>query len=203
MRFLCYYYANMEPNITQNPRFKAPILYEAWEWIKVIVIAIIIATIVRHFIIEPFIVEGVSMDPTFKTGHFLIIDRLSYRFHEPRRGDVIVLINPNDHSEYFIKRIIGLPGETVTLENGNLKITSGSTTQEIKEPYIADIHKSFNNAEYNLNNKQYFVMGDNRAESSDSRAWGPVERDLIIGRPMIRLFPLNKITIYPGEYNQN
>ncbi len=193
----------MEPNNTKIPRFKAPVLYEAWEWIKVIVIAIIIATIVRYFIFEPFIVVGTSMDPTFKTGQFLIIDRLSYRFHEPRRGDVIVLVNPNDHSEYFIKRIVGLPSETVTLENGVVKITNSSTTKEIQEPYIASIHKSFNNAEYSLNNKQYFVMGDNRAESSDSRAWGPLDRDLIIGRPAIRLFPLNKITTYPGQYNQN
>ena len=193
----------MEPNSPKNPANRPPIMFEIWEWIKVIVIALLIAIPVRYFIAEPFVVDGASMDPTFKTGHFLIIDRLSYRFKEPKRGDVIVFRYPNNPSTFYIKRIIGLPGESISLQNGVVKINHSSTTDSLREPYIVDIHKSYDNAEFSLNKDQYFVMGDNRAESSDSRTWGPLDKKFIIGRPAFRVLPINKISTYPGEYNLN
>lgn len=192
----------MEQESPNNPVFKAPIFFEIWEWIKVIAIAFIIAFIVRTFIIEPFVVDGASMDPTFKTGHFLIIDRVSYRFEEPKRGDIIVFVPPNDTNKFYIKRIIGLPNESVTIDQGQVYINNGSTTTRLDEPYINSIHRSYENGVYNLEKDEYFVMGDNRVESSDSRVWGSLNKSSIIGRPLIRLFPINKISIYPGEHNQ-
>jgi signal peptidase I len=194
---------NMEQQSSNNQVVKAPILFEIWEWIKVIAIALAIAFIVRTFIAEPFVVDGASMDPTFKTGHFLIIDRVSYRFEEAKRGDIIVFVPPKDTSKFYIKRIIGLPNETITLNRGQVSVSTGSTTTKIDEPYISDIHRSYENGVYVLGKDEYFVMGDNRVESSDSRVWGSLKRSAIVGRPMIRLFPINRINIYPGEYNQN
>lgn len=192
----------MEQKSINNPLFKAPIFFEIWEWIKVIAIAFSIAFIVRTFIVEPFVVDGASMDPTFKTGHFLIIDRVSYRFEEPKRGDVIVFVPPNDTKKFYIKRIIGLPNESIKINRGQVYIDIGSTTSKLDEPYIKEIHRSYEDGIYHLKKDQYFVMGDNRVESSDSRVWGPLDRSSIVGRPMFRLFPISKIDIYPGEYNQ-
>lgn len=181
------------------------------EWVKVIIIALIISLPIRYFIAEPFIVNGASMDPTFATGQFLIVDRLSYRFENPQRGDVIVFEYPNNPSIYYIKRIIGLPGETITMKNGNITITNPNDNAftianpnglALNEPYIEDIHKSHDDMTTTLDNNNYFVMGDNRLQSSDSRAWGDLNRDLIIGKPFVRLLPLPSISIWPGKESQ-
>lgn len=170
------------------------------EWIWVIVVAILVAQVVRAFIVEPFIVVGSSMDPTFATGQFLIVDRLSYRFHDPARGDVIVLKNPNDTSTDFIKRIIGLPGETLDIKNGVVSVHLGSTTPvTLDEPYVDPAHRSHDTMHITLRGDEYFLMGDNRAYSSDSRLWGPLPRALIIGRPIVRLFPLGTFSFIPGK----
>ncbi len=174
-----------------------------WEWIKVIAIAYILGFwVIKPFIIEPFIVDGASMDPTFSTGQYLIVDRLSYRFEKPARGDVIVFEYPNDPSIYYIKRIIGLPGETVNIKNGVVTITKSSekSTITLSEPYIEENHKSYENMQVALTDSQYFVMGDNRAQSSDSRYWGPLPANLITGRPLVRLTPPTQIAVFPGEY---
>ena len=170
-----------------------------WEWVKVIVVALILAWIIRSFIIEPFVVEGASMDPTFSTGQYLIVDRISYRFETPKRGDVIVFQYPNDPRLDYIKRIIGLPGEEISINNGvttikNSEMPNGFT---LDESYVTESHKSYTNVtSLKLGPTQYFVMGDNRAFSSDSRAWGPLDSSLIIGRPIARLWP---VSILPGE----
>ena len=140
------------------------------------------------------------MDPNFATGQFLIVDRLSYRFESPSRGDVIVFQYPNNPKTYYIKRIIGLPGESLSISNGIISIKQSSTTTVINEPYIENIHRSYENLNISLGPTEYFVMGDNRAESSDSRVWGPLEKHFIVGRPIIRLFPINKLSILPGEF---
>ncbi len=195
----------MEPNLPQNPPVKASFWSNIWEWIKVIAIALLISLPIRFFIAEPFVVNGASMDPTFATGQFLIVDRLSYRFNEPKRGDVIVFRYPNNPSTYYIKRIIGLPGETVNIKNGIVSIESNSSdsisSTTISEPYITSNHTSSDTLKAKLGNTEYFVMGDNRRESSDSRAWGPLPEDYIIGRPALRLYPITKLSTYPGEYN--
>src|SRR3989344_3205488 len=162
------------------------------EWIQIIVIALIISLPIRFFVAEPFVVNGASMDPTFSTGQFLIVDRLTYRFNEPKRGDVVVFKYPNNPKVYYIKRVIGLPGETLTVNDGFVSILSGdnhaSSTLSLEEPYITNSHRSHDNIAVSLGPTEYFVMGDNRTQSSDSRVWGPLDRDLIVGRPLLRLF---------------
>ncbi len=199
----------MEPKLSQNPATKASFWSNLWEWIKVIAIALLISLPIRFFIAEPFVVNGASMDPTFATGQFLIVDRLSYRFNEPKRGDVIVFRYPNNPSTYYIKRIIGLPGETVNIRDGIVSIDFPSTitpvlsatSTTVYEPYVTSNHTSSDTLRAKLSSTEYFVMGDNRRESSDSRAWGPLPEDYIIGRPALRLYPITKLSTYPGEYN--
>lgn len=192
-----------EPIIKDLPQQKS-IASSVLEWIKVIVIALIIALPIRFFIAEPFIVQGASMDPTFSTGQFLIIDRVSYRFDEPKRGDVIVFEYPNNPDLYYIKRIIGLPGETVSIKAGIVTVTSpeNTTGTVLTEPYIDTSHISSETLSVDLGETEYFVMGDNRTQSSDSRSWGPLERDYIVGRPIVRLIPIHEIGILPGAYTQ-
>jgi signal peptidase I len=199
----------MEPNTANNKDNKASFLTSLFEWIKVIVIALIISIPIRVFIAEPFIVDGASMDPSFATGQFLIVDRLTYRFENPKRGDVIVFRYPNNPSTYYIKRIIGLPEEVVNINGGVISIIKqtkngilASSTITIKEPYIKDSHRSYEDFNAVLKPDEYFVMGDNRSESSDSRIWGPLEKRLIIGRPALRLLPITKLSVYPGEYTE-
>ncbi len=175
------------------------------EWVRVIVFALVIALPIRFFIAEPFVVNGASMDPTFSTGQFLIVDRLTYDFRPPARGDVIVFEYPNDPSVYYIKRVIGLPGETVHIQDGKVSIaaTPSSTPVALDESYIEKDHLSHDTlVTKTLSPTEYFVMGDNRAQSSDSRSWGPLDSHFIIGRPIVRLTPLSAISVLPGHYNE-
>ncbi len=176
---------------------------EAWETIRFIIIALIIVIPIRMFIAQPFIVSGASMDPTFASGQYLIVDEVSYHVGEPSRGDVIIFKYPQNPKQYFIKRLIGLPGETVIVnEQGQvfIKDASGKITITMKEPYV-EFTKS-DSINQTLGEEEYFLMGDNRAGSFDSRVWGPVKRDFIIGRAFLRLFPVAKVDILPGEYRQ-
>ncbi len=161
-----------------------------------------IALIVRFFIATPFIVSGASMENTFQNLDYLIIDRLSYDFSDPQRGDVVVFGLPQETSRDLIKRVIGLPGETVDI-HGNAVIISNTEHPDgmtLSEPYlsaenlggVAEMHVV-------LGADQYFVLGDNRRVSADSRIWGTLPRKDIIGRVLIRLFPFTEIGVLPGE----
>ncbi len=168
------------------------------ELLKFAVIALIIVVPIRFFVAQPFIVSGASMDPTFATGQYLIVDELSYHFEPPQRGQVIIFKYPKDPTQYFIKRVIGLPNETVKIQGGDVYIedTSGKTFK-LDEPYI--VNKG-NGADMTvtLRSGEYFVMGDNRPESSDSRSWGVLPRENIIGRALLRLLPLQTVSVFPG-----
>ncbi len=170
------------------------------EFLKFIVTAAIIVLPIRMFVIHPFVVNGASMDPTFRTGQYLIVDQLSYRFGEPDRGDVVILKYPREPRTFFIKRIIGLPGETIEIKNGNVTIKSPENPAgfALPESYVFADNKGDDSFESTLNKDEYFVMGDNRIQSSDSRAWGALPRDLIVGRPLVRLFPLGSLSLFPG-----
>lgn len=173
-------------------------------WGEIFRFAIIAALIVlpfRYFIAQPFIVSGVSMSPTFETGEYLIVDEISYRFEEPKRGDVVIVKKPGSTSENLIKRIMGLPGETLSYRNNILTVknSENKTGFIVTEPYLKDIKTG--NFEATLGDDQYFVMGDNRPLSLDSRMVGPVRRDAIIGQALFRLFPLSRISYYPGGIN--
>ncbi|MES2470738.1 MAG: signal peptidase I [Patescibacteria group bacterium] len=175
------------------------------EIVRFIVVAAIVVAGVRAFIAQPFIVNGASMDPTFDSGQYLIVDQLTYHFDNPERGEVVIFKYPKDPKTFFIKRVIGLPGDTVKIERGEVTIFNETNPDGIRldEPYVAQYHMSDDSFKVTLSPTEYFVMGDNRAQSSDSRSWGPLERDYIVGRPILRLFPPNEATVFPGEFKQN
>lgn len=168
---------------------------------KFILILVAILLPIRFFVAEPFLVFGSSMEPNFETGDYLIVDEISYKIHAPRRGDVVVLRPPYDTSRHFIKRIIGLPGETIQVHGDVVTIINKAHPEGfvLDEPFIK--FKSDKVAEYSLSSNEYFVMGDNRTVSYDSRSWGPLPAQDITGRAFLRLYPFNTISILPGSAN--
>ncbi len=168
------------------------------ELLKFAVVAIIIVVPIRLFVAQPFFVSGESMVPTFENGQYLIVDELTYHFEAPQRGDVIIFRYPKDTSEFFIKRIIGLPGETVyvTPQGVSVKKTDGTVVQ-LNESYV--VNQGNGEGTYVVPPGQYFVMGDNRPESSDSRSWGTVPQSDLIGRAIVRLLPFATIALFPGK----
>jgi signal peptidase I len=177
-----------------------------WSIIKKITpyVGIILLVIgIRMFIMQPFIVNGESMSPTFHTSDYLIIDELSYRLTEPQRGDVIVLRYPNNPKTFYLKRIIAKPGETISFKSGRVFITDTTgTTGELQEPYYNDLTLPGNDTTLTMGPSDYFVMGDNRNFSSDSRSWGLLDRKFIVGRPLLRLYPFSKIDTHPGSLDK-
>jgi len=164
-------------------------------------VAVVIVLPLRIFIAQPFIVSGESMFPTFESGQYLIIDQLTYRFHDPVRGDVVVFRYPQDPSKFFIKRIIALPNEKIKIDGTNVMITmTDGTEMTLDEPYIELQRES--QTEMTLGSDEYFVMGDNRLASLDSRIWGPLKKDMITGRAWLRLLPVNKVDFLPGELSK-
>jgi len=173
-----------------------------WDILRFAVLALAIVIPVRLFIAQPFIVSGSSMHPTFENGEYLIIDELSYRLGEPERDDVVVFRYPKDQKKFFIKRIIGLPNETLEIKGNTITIFNEEHQNglELVEPYVKNNSK--NNIRTTLKSDEYFVMGDNRSASSDSRYWGAVKRNLLVGRALFRLWPLGRISVSPGNYEQ-
>ncbi len=169
------------------------------ELLKFALIAAVVVIPVRLFVAQPFIVSGASMDPTFATGQYLIVDELSYHFEQPSRGEVIIFRYPKDPSQFFIKRIIGLPGETVRIAGTGVSVTDvEGKTINLDESYVSN-HGNGSNIDKTLGQGEYFVMGDNRPESSDSRSWGILPEKNIVGRAFLRLLPLQKVAIFPGS----
>ncbi|OHA58529.1 MAG: signal peptidase I [Candidatus Vogelbacteria bacterium RIFOXYD1_FULL_44_32] len=166
-------------------------------------ITLVIVIPVRAYVAQPFIVSGVSMVPTFENGEYLIIDEMSYHFREPERGEVVVFRYPKDPSKFYIKRVIGLPGETITISPTAINIkTTANQDITLTEPYLgADI--SYTAETISLGADEYFVLGDNRNASSDSRIWGPVADKFIKGRVGLRLFPLKTASILPGDFSSS
>ncbi len=168
---------------------------------KFAAIVIAVVVIIRFFIAQPFIVSGASMAPNFATNDYLIVDEISYRFHSPQRGDVIIFHPPVDMSTYYIKRVIGLPGDTVTVKNGvvTIKNTQHPNGIVLSESYISK-DTLLEDKSVDVPQGEYFVMGDNRPESFDSRGWGLLPRANITGRALVRLFPINKFNVLPAEH---
>jgi len=173
-----------------------------WELVRFALIALIIVIPIRLFVAEPFIVSGLSMFPTFNNGDYLIVDKLSYELGSPKRDDVVVFRYPGDTTKFFIKRIIGLPNETVDIKGNDVTITNAGHPNGFKldQPFV--LNPANNDTHLVLKSDEYFVMGDNRSASSDSRYWGPVKRNLLQGKPFLRLLPINKIDVLPGGYKQ-
>jgi signal peptidase I len=169
------------------------------EIIRFSVIALLIVVPIRMFIAQPFIVSGASMETTFHSGEYLIVDQVSYYLNEPARGDVIIFRYPRDPSKFFIKRIIGTPGDTVTIEDGIVTISNEANPDGfvLDEPYAETMPPAAKMIE-TLGDREFFVMGDNRDESSDSRTWGVLQEERIIGRAWMRLFPPTVVDYLPG-----
>jgi signal peptidase I len=171
------------------------------EIIKVVIISLAIIIPVRYFLIQPFYVKGASMEPSFHDHEYLIINEISYRFSTPQRGDIIVFRYPKDPSQYFIKRIIGLPGEKVKIKDGQLYIYNDQYPDGRKlneDAYLFEETETPNSGktEFILGDDEYFVLGDNREASLDSRRFGPVPRRYIIGKTWVRGWPFDKIAIF-------
>jgi len=186
-------------NIPPSP--KSPNFFS--EIVKFSILAALIVIPIRLFIAQPFIVSGASMEPTFETGQYLIVDQLTYAFEAPVRGEVVIFHYPRDTSKFFIKRIIGLPGETVNIRGKEVIIKNVKHPDGIilSEPYLDSDNRQSTNLSVKLEDDEYFVLGDNRKASSDSRVWGPLKEEFLVGRAFLRLFPISKGDVFPGNFN--
>ena len=176
-------------------------LWSIFELVRFGLIVIAIVIPVRIFIIEPFVVSGSSMVPTFENGDYLIVDKISYRLNEPERFDVVIFRYPKSPEKFFIKRIIGLPNETVDIKGSEITITNDEYTDGFKLDQSFIKNPASSNSHFELKEGEFFVMGDNRNASSDSRVWGAVPRKNIAGKAFLRLWPINNIDIKPGIIN--
>lgn len=164
-----------------------------------IIVAIMLG--IRYYLIKPFYVKGASMEPNFHDHQYLVIDELTYRFNQPQRGDIVVFRYPKDPKQFFIKRVVGLPGEHVKVENGGVYlIGADGQAAKLDEKYLPDgvmtelPLKGY--SDLSLGPDEFFVLGDNRTQSLDSRIFGPVQKDFIVGRAWIRAWPLNTLTVF-------
>lgn len=175
-----------------------------WGFAVSILIALALAALIRVFIFAPYLVSGTSMLPNFQNYNYVLVDRLTYDFSQPQRGDVVVLKLPEETDRDLIKRVIGVPGDTVVLTGANPTITIINAQHPqgvaLDEPYVSSAnYGGTTNTRYTLGPNQYFVMGDNRAVSADSRIWGLLPRSDIIGVVMLRLYPFNEIGFFPAQ----
>lgn len=191
------------PAPSETGNGKAPIqsaLSFLFELIQVAAISLAIIIPVRYFLIQPFYVKGASMEPSFFDHEYLIIDELTYRFHDPDRGDIVVFRYPVDPDQYFIKRVIGLPGETVEVTEQEVKIYNDEHPNGLvldEEFYLGEENiPSPKSNTVTLKADEYFVMGDNRASSLDSRYFGGIKRSDIVGRVWLRGWPFDRWTVF-------
>ncbi|PKM91690.1 signal peptidase I [Candidatus Falkowbacteria bacterium HGW-Falkowbacteria-1] len=176
-------------------------LRNIFEFIKVVVVSLLIILPIRFFVIQPFYVKGASMEPNFHDHEYLIVDEVSYRFNSPSRGEVIVFRYPLNPKEYFIKRVIALPGEEVEIVDGDIYIYNEENPNGflLKESlYLDDSVDTYNVEEGSteLDGDEYFVLGDNRHASKDSRSFGPVNKSFIVGRVMLRAWPFSSFSLF-------
>jgi signal peptidase I len=172
------------------------------ELVKIVLLAGITIAVVRYFLFKPFYVKGQSMEPNFYEKDYLIIDELSYRFREPQRGEVIVFRAPVVHKDYYLKRIVGLPGERIKVGDGKLVVYNDDYPQGVlvEEIYLDETTPGSNMI--TLGSDQYYVLGDNRDASYDSRRFGPINESEIVGRAWVRGWPFTRISAFGNpEYN--
>lgn len=185
--------------------FGRSILLFIWETVKVVIISLLIIIPVRYFLVQPFFVNGASMEPNFFDHEYLIVDEISYRFRQIERGDIVVFRYPRDPGQFFIKRVIGLPGETVTIKQGRVTIKSEAYPDGVvldESSYLSDSVETRGDVTVRLGGNEYYVMGDNRQASLDSRSFGPITVDLIVGRAWLRGWPIDRVSVFRSpQYN--
>lgn len=196
-----------EPTATPSETPAAPERGKAWyvkvidvlgEFLHVIVISLAIIVPIRYFLIQPFYVKGASMEPNFYDHEYLIIDELSYRLNPPQRGDVVVFRYPNDPRQFYIKRVIGLPGERVRVTGGHVFIHDAAHPDGFRldeTPYLGDLLTS-GERDVAIPEDQYYLLGDNRGASLDSRIFGPVSDNLVVGRVWLRGWPPERMSVF-------
>lgn len=172
-----------------------------FELLKIIVISLVIIIPVRYFLIQPFYVKGASMEPNFYDHEYLIIDEITYRFRDPERGEIIVFRYPRNPQEYFIKRIIGLPGEKIAFRDGAIYIYNSAHPDGYHLPedsYLAEGVMTYSLTEepITIGENEFFVLGDNRNSSKDSRSFGAVNRSFLTGRVLLRGWPLSRVEYF-------
>ena len=182
-------------SLDKKPKWQA-ISEFFWEMVRVAIISLAIILPVRYFLIQPFYVKGASMEPNFYDHEYLIIDEISYRFNEPQRGDIVVFKYPKDPKQYFIKRVVGKPGEKVKIQDNSVYINGTRLNETYLPENIETVLPLRGYGEVTLGSDEYFLLGDNRGQSLDSRIFGPVKREFIVGRTWIRGWPFNRVTVF-------
>jgi signal peptidase I len=196
---------NIPPEQTDSapplpPKKQQPRLYARQsflrEGLETVLLVVAIYTLV-NLCTSRYVVEGQSMLPTFQGEEYLIVNRFEYLIWEPERGDIVIFHNPEDPSKDFIKRVIGLPGDYIRMENGQVFVNNAP----IAEPYVLDLCRSSNcrYREWYVGEDQYFVLGDNRNSSQDSTRFGPVDRQYLVGRAWIKYWPPSEWDIIEHE----
>jgi len=182
----------------QTQEAPEPLRYFFFDFLKVFVMAVAIIIPVRYFLFQPFVVTGDSMRPNFHDGNYLIVDELTYRIREPQRGEVVVMRFPKDTSQFFIKRIVAMPGEHIVIKDGRVTIYNAGHAEGLvlEEPYLSSQNITYGNIDRVLGKDEFFVLGDNRLSSSDSRVWGILPRADIVGRVYLRLFPVQDLELF-------
>jgi len=175
------------------------------EVLEIIAVAVVAVFLVRNFLVQPFLVSGGSMYPNFENGDYLLVDELTYRFRLPERGEVVVFKYPSDPSTYFVKRIIGLPGERIVMKDGEVTVFNEGHPQGfvLDEVYLPKGTTTSGSGVYDLKSNEYLMLGDNRPFSFDSRSWGPLPQPDIVGLVRLRLWPLNEITAFAAPRYPN
>lgn len=182
---------NQEPSLIKTPEpytGKAP--ESTYETLRTIVLVLLAAFLIRSFIVQPFVVQGQSMEPTFHGQEYLIVNKIGYRLNEPKRGEIIVFRSPVDLSQNYIKRVVGLPGEKVTIKDTQVFVNEKLLREDytLAEQTLSGAVGKFS-TEIQLGSQEYFVLGDNRDHSSDSRRWGTLPKQNIIGKAVLKIFP--------------
>ncbi|MCK5412983.1 MAG: signal peptidase I [Candidatus Pacebacteria bacterium] len=171
----------------------------SFETIKIVIFSLIIIVGIRSFVMQPFFVSGQSMEPNFHDGDYLIVDEISYRLGDPERGDAIIFHYPNDTRLFYIKRIIGLPGEKIEIKDNVITIYNAENPGGMKLDenfYIPSEKVIIGNYIKELKNDEYYVLGDNRVASADSRVWGVLKKNFIVGKAWMRPWPLDNISVF-------
>lgn len=173
------------------------------EVVQIVLISSAIIIPIRYFLVQPFYVKGASMEPNFYDHEYLIIDEITYRFREPARGEILVFKYPRDPSQFFIKRLIGLPGETVEVSDGHIIIYNDAYPNGVvlEEEYLSHVETG-GKERVTLGADEFYVLGDNRDSSLDSRSFGAVSENELIGRVWFRGLPISRMTTFDvPDYN--
>ncbi|MFA6908552.1 MAG: signal peptidase I [Patescibacteria group bacterium] len=198
--FLIFFMKNIFSKIFPKKKKQVPESVSGADFIleiaKTVIIAIALVLVIRFFLIQPFYVKGASMEPNFFDHEYLVVNEIGYRLHTPNRGDVAVVRFPRDPSQFFIKRIIGLPGETVEIHQNEIVITSNGGAFILNESYLPATTYTSGDMRVTLSSDEFFVMGDNREASLDSRSFGPVNKKYVVGKAWVRVWPFDRFNVF-------